>query len=131
MENVKALLEKNQIHVKDNDIKKWETYSYSLIEQTVEEIKDQKMKYPAAYITKVLENKHELFLHTRQHVHAENDNIAEILLQFIKRWEKHGIMPDWFIKDKLEKHLKSEFSLTEIENIWEDNKDYLIEVINK
>lgn len=130
IEDVSILLEKNQLAINKDVIRNWHQYSFDLVSQTIHEVKSHDMRHPSAYITKVLKNKHADFLDLKKNIKSDDEKVKELIRIFINLKKTGNIMPGWFIKDKFVEYAKDRYSLTEIEDMWHNNKVYIEEKIN-
>jgi len=125
LESISVLLEKNQLAVSDEVIRSWHQYSYDLVYQTINEVKGQDMRHPAAYITAVLKNKRKEFLDLSENIKSDDEKVKKFINDFINLKRSREIQPDWFIKQKFVTYAKEHYSDTEIEDMWNDNKAYI------
>ena len=127
VEGVQELFNRYQTTIKKETIQSWkDKYSLLLIEEALEETKEQKINFPDAFFNKVLENKRAVYLEQIKEIEAEKDEAKFKIMQYIRRHATDQPLPDWFAKKLFEDDLKKDYAKTEIEQLWNDNKDYIL-----
>ncbi|RHW31866.1 replication initiation protein [Oceanobacillus profundus] len=140
-EDIKVFLEKARPLIKEygydipnRQIRAWTIFGIDELKAVLEDMQQYSTNvgHVGAYITTILKSRRKDYLKSASKINAKDEKTKDIIMRYLN--ESKGTIPpvpDWHIKNKLVgRFTKEGYSSEEFEKVWEENGEYIYNVIN-